>query len=525
MWVFDYIPVWLPITIVIVVGVILVFLWMKRLWVIVPPNQAAVFTGFGKSQYLTNGGKVRVPFFQRVVLFDISQFPISVNLTDILAAQLIPVNIEGTALFIVNNDSISLDNFARRFLGRSQSDIEAQLTPIFEGAFRGLVANREVEALNADREQLSQDIITEASETFEKMGLKLEKFTINRIDDRNEFIKSLGVARAAAVKAEAQIRASEETRRSTETVAQNQAAAAIVVAQQMKAQKEEQNRTLVAIAKMEGEKQAATAKAEQLALETRATAEAAVFIAEQNALRDKERAASEVEAARRIVQENKYAADIVTKSVAQKEATIQDAQAEAERIRRVAEAEKAQKVFQAEAEQKRLEAQAAGNKATLLAEAEGLRAKLEAEAEGLRAKLEAEAAGKRKMAEALNAFSAGAASLLYYPDTLQAQIATAEAVAAQVGNIDNITLIGNAAEAKGQFDNILNIAPQTIATINAIQAAQGKQGINIDKLVEVIGEKAQDVLPMATGLGAAISDNPAAADLLNRLQINSEIQG
>ncbi|MCL2529659.1 MAG: SPFH domain-containing protein [Coriobacteriia bacterium] len=505
----DYlglIPVWLPLAIVIIVGVMLVFLWVKRLWVIVPPNQAAVFTGFGKSQYLTNGGRVRVPFFQKVERFDISQFPISVNLTDILAAQLIPVNIEGTALFIVNNDTASLDNFARRFLGRKQVDIEAQLTPIFEGAFRGLVANREVEALNADREQLSQDIITEASETFEKMGLKLEKFTINRIDDRNEFIKSLGVARAAAVKAEAQIRASEETRRSTETVAQNQASAAIVVAQQMKAQKEEQNRTLVAIAEMEGQKQAATAKAEQLALETRATAEAAVFIAEQNALRDKEKAASEVEAARKQVQENKYAADIVTKAVAEKEATIQDAQAEAERIKRVAEAEKAQKVFQAEAEQKRLEAEAAGNKANLLAEAEGLRAKLEAEA-----------AGKQKMAEALNAFSAGAASLLYYPDTLSAQIATAEAVAAQVGNIDNITLIGNAAEAKGQFDNILNIAPQTIATINAIQAAQGKQGIDIQKLVDVIGDKATDVMPVATGLGAVISDNPAASDIVDKL--------
>ncbi|MDR1358298.1 MAG: hypothetical protein LBJ48_02935, partial [Coriobacteriales bacterium] len=118
MEIFGMIPAWLPLALVIIVGVILIFLWMKRLWVIVPPNQAAVFTGFGRSQYLTNGGRVRIPFFQKVERFDISQFPIGVNLTDILAAQLIPVNIEGTALFIVNNDHVSLDNFARRFLGR-----------------------------------------------------------------------------------------------------------------------------------------------------------------------------------------------------------------------------------------------------------------------------------------------------------------------------------------------------------------------------------------------------------------------
>ena len=95
-------------------------------------------------------------------------------------------------------------------------------------------------------------------------------------------------------------------------------------------------------------------------------------------------------------------------------------------------------------------------------------------------------------------------------------------MAAQVGNIDNITLIGNAAEAKGQFDNILNIAPQTIATINAIQAAQGKQGIDIQKLVDVIGDKAQDVMPVATGLGAAISDNPAAEEIVSKLLDNTE---
>lgn len=93
-----------------------------------------------------------------------------------------------------------------------------------------------------------------------------------------------------------------------------------------------------------------------------------------------------------------------------------------------------------------------------------------AEANGLLAKLGAEAEGKKQMAEALNAYSPGAANLQNLPDILNALVRATEASAKPLGDIDSISIIGGADDTQKGLAGLLGISPLAIAgTVKALQ--------------------------------------------------------
>jgi len=352
----------------------------------------AILVVYGKvgeqTAHCIHGGGILVwPLIQDCAFLSLTPMTIGIPLQNALSMQNIRINVPSTFTVGISTDPSIMTNAAERLLGLKPASIEDMAREIIFGQLRLTVASLTIEQINQDRESFLTAIRRNVEPELNKVGLYLINVNITDITDASGYIDALGKKAAAEAINQAMI-----------DVAVQEKTGAIG---QTEANRERDIRVAENAAAADKGKKHADAdrriyvqsqEAEAIGGENKAKADIANFEAE---LAVKEAAAAQRgEVAKRMAvveiqkaqykaeQERLNAEEIVRQEINKRKIEI-DAEAEAERIRRVAK----------------------GN-------ADGILLKYEAEAEGMRKLLEGKAVGYNSLVRSCSNDPRAAATLL-----------------------------------------------------------------------------------------------------------------
>ena len=363
---------------VVVAAVAVVVLAFRAIWKVAEPNEALIISGLGARgenadtaeslgfKIVTGKGKLVLPGFQtaRRLLLDSRSATLQVGC---VTKQGIPVHVRGVVIYKVGDDFASIANAARRFLDQ-QATMDNKIHELFAGHLRSIIGNLTVEDLILNRERLASEIRGSSADEMSKLGLVVDSFQIQEIDDTTGYITNLGKPHAAAVAAQARI--AEAQRDQEATKAEQDAAAgkagAVRESQIKQAQYQAEVDQAAAKARQSGPLAEASARQDVIRAETEA-AELAAQLAEQRLQSDVRKPA------------DARAYETRTIADADRDARISAAQAEAKETELRAQA-------QAQATRTTGEADAAAAQARGLAQAEAAKAQGLAEAEAIKAR-------------------------------------------------------------------------------------------------------------------------------------------
>lgn len=120
-------------------------------------------------------------------------------------AQGVPLTVTGVAQCKVMTQKEFLSTAAEQFLGKKVEHIESVILQTLEGHLRAILGTLTVEEVYRDRDQFASLVREVAAPDVGRMGIEILSFTIKDVFDQVEYLASLGKARTAAVKRDADI--------------------------------------------------------------------------------------------------------------------------------------------------------------------------------------------------------------------------------------------------------------------------------------------------------------------------------
>lgn len=127
-------------------------------------------------------------------------------------AQGVPLTVTGVAQCKVLTEPELLAAASEQFLGKDVVHIKAVILQTLEGHLRAILGTLTVEEVYKDRDQFASLVREVAAPDVGRMGIEILSFTIKDVFDEVEYLSSLGKARTAAVKRDADIGVAEANR-------------------------------------------------------------------------------------------------------------------------------------------------------------------------------------------------------------------------------------------------------------------------------------------------------------------------
>jgi len=209
-----------------IVAIVVLFAFLLLLGIVfasryrkVGPNQVLVISG-RRSMYfdaasgkklprsfriVRGGGAFIIPVLERVDLLSLELITIEVITQNVYTVQGVPVTVDGVAQVKIASDDVSIVTAAEQFLSKSQTEIKSVALQTLEGHLRGILGTMTVEEIYKDRDKFAQTVQMVSAQDMHNMGLQIISFTIKNIHDEEGYLDSLGKARTAEVKRDAQI--------------------------------------------------------------------------------------------------------------------------------------------------------------------------------------------------------------------------------------------------------------------------------------------------------------------------------
>ncbi len=374
-------------------------------------------TGGNRAASCIHGGGTFVwPLIQDWGYLSLEPITIEIDLTSALSKKNIRVNVPSTFTIGISTQPEIISNAAERLLGLGDREIAGQSRDIILGQMRLVIAMLSIEEINQDREKFLDLINKNVGFELNKIGLDVINVNIRDITDESGYIEALGQQAAAEAINKAKVDVALQNRNGSigESSAnrEKQVQVAEQVAQSEIGQKAAERDQRISVAQLEAEGVTGEAKAQR---------DREVAIAEQAASTEKGRKQAEQDKrvavagyeAQAVEGENKSQA-----SIADYNADLAQARAEAKRRGEVALAESARDVLKAEKEAEvarlqkielaqqevdklkiQVDAEAEAERLRRIAkgEADAILARYNAEAEGTQAVLEAKATGYTRL--------------------------------------------------------------------------------------------------------------------------------
>jgi flotillin len=385
-----------------------------------PSNRILVIYGKVAGQRaarcIHGGGAFVLPLLQGYEYLSLEPMTIEIELTSALSKKNIRVNVPSTFTIGISTDPDIMNNAAERLLGLSDQAIAAQARDIILGQMRLVIATLGIEEINQDREKFLDLVNKNVSTEVNKIGLELINVNIRDITDESGYIEALGRKAASEAINTAKVEVAEANRSGAigESSANTdmQVQVSRQATQSATGQKEAERDKRVQVAKLE---------AEGVSGEAVAAREQSIAIAREGALAEQGKKAAEAERRVKVAQLEATAIRGENESrahMADFEATLAEKQAEARRRGEVARALASRDVLLAEKEQElarlqkeqlvqqtierqkiEIDADAEAERLRRIArgEADAILARYAAEAEGLLKVLDAKAAGYDKL--------------------------------------------------------------------------------------------------------------------------------
>ena len=404
-----------------IIGVVLIVLAvifvLKVMYKPAPPNVAMVVTGPTKSRTIIGKGAFVIPIIQRVDYMTLQNIQADFTSRDeIPTKDAINVLVDAVANVAISQDPELLKIAASKFLGYSQEQIRATITPVLEGNIREIISQTTLkELIQGDKKEFAERVVENVSPNLRDMGLDLTTFNIQNFKDRNGVIDNLGIENTVQISKDA-----------SKAKAAAEAEVAIAKADAAKAANDAEVAAKLEIAQKQNElaiKQAELKKASDI---KKAEADAAYKIQEEeqrksieittaNASLAKQEKEIELKEREVAIKERALEAEIKKVAEADKYAVQQNADAALYEKQKASDAELYERQRKAEAEKfeafqaaEAVKAEAEAQRVAMENEAAGIKAKGEAEAAAIQAKALAEAEGILKKAEAMKQYGEAA---------------------------------------------------------------------------------------------------------------------
>ncbi len=326
-------------------------------------------TGGVSSARCIHGGAAFIwPVFQSYAFLDLTPISIECNLTNALSKQNIRVDVPCRFTVGISTESDSMTNAAERLLGQRLENIQDLAKDILFGQLRLVIATMDIEEINSDRDKFLANVSANVEAELRKIGLKLINVNVTDIRDESGYIEALGKEAAAKAINDAKKSVAEQNRFGEIGKAEADRDKDIRIAETVR---DTRIRTSEANASaVEGENNAKILIADSDAIRREREAEAsrkataAEKVQAAKALEEAYLAEKEAEIARAEREKATQAANIVVPAQIDKEKAIINAEAEAERLRRLAKGE-ADAIFA------KMDAEARGMYEVLTKQAEG----------------------------------------------------------------------------------------------------------------------------------------------------------
>lgn len=300
--------------------------------------------GATSSARCIHGGAAFIwPVFQSYAFLDLTPISIECNLTNALSKQNIRVDVPCRFTVGISTEAESMTNAAERLLGQRLENIQDLAKDILFGQLRLVIATMDIEEINSDRDKFLANVSANVEAELRKIGLKLINVNVTDLRDESGYIEALGKEAAAKAINDAKKSVAEQNRFGEIGKAEADRDKDIRIAETVR---DTRVRTSEANASaVEGENNAKILIADSDATRREREAEAArkAIAAEKvqsaKALEEAYLAEKEAETARAEREKATQTANIVVPAQIEKEKAIIDAEAEAERIRRLAKGE------------------------------------------------------------------------------------------------------------------------------------------------------------------------------------------
>jgi len=440
--------------------------------------------GAGKSASCVHGGgKFVWPLFQDYAYISLTPMTISIPLRSALSLQNIRINVPSTFTVGISTEPAIMNNAAVRLLGLQPRQIEGMAGEIIFGQLRLTVASLTIEQINQDRESFLESIRKNVEPELNKIGLYLINVNITDITDESDYIESIGKKAAAEAvnKAKVDVAVQQKTGAigEAEAVREKEIRVAENVAQSDKGKKKAEADRRIYVHGQEAE----AVTGENRAKADIANANAELAMKEATALQKgevaKREAAVEIQKAQYLAeQERLNAAEVVRQEIEKRKIEI-DAEAEAERIRRVAK----------------------GN-------ADGILLKYEAEAKGVKQVLDAKAEGYKSLVAGAAGDPRAAATLLMVEKIEDIVARQVEAI--KNLKIDKVTVwdSGGAGGPEGKGGSTAGFLSSLIKSLPPLHDVAGMAGVELPGYLGKVAGAANEAEGVTEGGAAGSSGKP-----------------
>lgn len=198
--------------------------------------------------------------------------------------QGITVNLSAVGAFKVGDDTESIVSAAQRFLS-DQRQMPALVGQIFAGHLRGIVGAMTVEDIIRERQKLAHEVLDASKEELAHIGLVVDSFQIQSIDDAGSgYINALAAPHNAEIQKQAAVAQAQADQAAAEAQQKSQQAQAQYKQQTAEVEAAADAKINVAKANAEAETVAAQQESERQQADSRKAAiEAQAQLAEQQA--------------------------------------------------------------------------------------------------------------------------------------------------------------------------------------------------------------------------------------------------
>ncbi len=474
-----------------------------------PPNRILVI--YGKSGGKSNarcyhgGAAIVWPVVQDFAYLSLEPMTIDIDLQSALSKKNIRVNVPSTFTIGISTEPTIMQNAVERLLGLRENEVASQARDIILGQMRLVIATLSIEEINTDRERFLDLVNKNVGTELNKIGLDVINVNVRDILDESGYIEALGRKAAAEAINTAKVEVAQAEREGSigeATAAKDmQVRVAEQNAQSQIGQKQAEREQRIQVAALEA--QGVTGEAEaQRARE--------VAIAEQQAKTEQGSKQAEAEKRIRVASLEAEAVEGENQSKAQivdYEATLAEAKAEARRRGDVALAKASTDILAAEKDEElarmekeviaremierkqveiNAEAEAERKRRIAKGEADAILAKYLAEAEGIEKVLAAKASGYEALMSACAAKPELAPSLLIIeklPELVAEQVKAISNL-----QIDKITVwdSGNGAGADGSTAGFLK---GLIGSLPPMHELAEQAGIDLPEVLGTVKPK------------------------------------
>ena len=190
------------------------WLILRNLYYICQPSEVLIFSGTRTRlnnskdvgyRLVKGGSGIQLPILEKTFRMNLTNMIIDLKVVDAYSKGGIPLTVTGVANIKIAGTEPTIHNAIERLLGKGREEIEKLAKETLEGNLRGVLASLTPEEANGDQIAFAKNLLEEAEEDLEKLGLMLDGLQIQTISDNVDYLDSIGRKQQAELIRDARI--------------------------------------------------------------------------------------------------------------------------------------------------------------------------------------------------------------------------------------------------------------------------------------------------------------------------------